>query len=36
MWDGGDVNDVRKIADKIHDSVSWKKELIGIGDNALS
>ncbi|MCB2356461.1 alpha/beta hydrolase [Clostridium estertheticum] len=34
MWNGGDLEDVKKIAEKIKDSASWKKELIGIGDQA--
>lgn len=36
MWDGGDLKDVKEISDKIHDSRSWKEELIKLGDRALS
>ncbi|GAA0179012.1 alpha/beta fold hydrolase [Clostridium sediminicola] len=36
MWNEGDLEDVMKIADKIKDSATWKKELIGIGAQAES
>ena len=34
MWSEGDPKDIQKIADKIHDSTSWKKEMIAIGRQA--
>ena len=34
-WDGGRLEDVQKIADKIHTSDDWKKYLIQLGDEAL-
>ena len=34
-WDGGELEDVSKIAGKIHDSADWKRELIGLGDTAM-
>lgn len=36
MWNEGDLEEVMKIADKIKDSATWKKELIGIGNQAVS
>lgn len=36
MWDGGDINDIKEISHKIHDSNSWKHELINLGDKAVS
>lgn len=34
-WDGGELSDVQKVAGKIHDSADWKRELIGLGDDAM-
>ena len=34
-WDGGRLEDVQKIAGKIHNSDDWKRELIAIGDEAM-
>lgn len=36
MWSGGDIEDIKKVASKIVDSASWKRELIGIGNKACS
>ncbi|QOR37039.1 alpha/beta fold hydrolase [Clostridium sp. 'deep sea'] len=36
MWDGGDLADIKQIAHKIKDSLSWKQELIAIGDKAIA
>ncbi|MGB8454117.1 MAG: alpha/beta fold hydrolase [Anaerocolumna sp.] len=36
MWDGGDLGDIKQISHRISDSVSWKRELIAIGDKAIS
>lgn len=36
MWDGGDLTDIKEIAHRISDSESWKRELIAIGDKAIS
>lgn len=36
MWDGGDLADIKQIAHRISDSESWKRELIAIGDKAIS
>lgn len=36
MWDGGDLADIKKIAHRISDSVSWKREFIAIGNKAIS
>lgn len=36
MWDGGDLADIEQIAHKIRDSLSWKRELIALGDRAIS
>lgn len=35
MWDEGRLEDVKKISHKIKGSTTWKKELIGIGDEAI-
>lgn len=35
-WDGGRLEDVQKIASKIKKSEDWKRELIGLGDEALA
>ena len=35
-WDGGDLEDIRKIAHKIHTSADWKRELIALGDTAMA
>lgn len=34
-WDGGDLEEVRAIAGKIHSNSDWKEQLIGLGDRAL-
>ena len=34
-WDGGRIEDVQKIASKIHNSEDWKRELIALGDEAM-
>ncbi|WMJ87087.1 alpha/beta fold hydrolase [Anaerocolumna sp. MB42-C2] len=34
MWGGGDIEDIKRIANKITDSVSWKRELIALGEKA--
>lgn len=36
MWDGGNLADIEKISKKINDSISWKREMITIGDKAMS
>lgn len=36
MWSDGDIEDIKKVASKIVDSASWKRELIGIGNKACS
>lgn len=33
-WDGGELSDIKPIAEKITDSASWKRELILLGDKA--
>lgn len=35
MWDGGDLDEVKIICDKINSSESWKRELITLGDKAV-
>ena len=35
-WDGGRIEDVQKIASKIHNSEDWKRELIRLGDAEMS
>lgn len=35
-WDGGRLEDVQKIASNIKNSADWKRELIRLGDEALS
>jgi pimeloyl-ACP methyl ester carboxylesterase len=34
-WDGGRLEDVQKVAGKIHNSKDWKRELIALGDEAI-
>lgn len=34
-WDGGRLEDVERISQKIKNSADWKRELIGLGDKAL-
>ncbi len=36
MWDGGDLEDIKRIAGEIRDSASWKRELTAIGDKPIS
>lgn len=36
LWNGGNLNDVMQSAKKITNSTSWKKEMIYLGDHALS
>lgn len=35
-WDGGRYEDVAEISHRIHDSADWKRELIALGDTAMS
>ncbi len=35
-WDGGRLEDVQPIASRIHTSADWKRELIALGDKAMS
>ena len=35
MWDGGDLNEIKAVCNKIKSSESWKKKLITLGDNAV-
>jgi len=34
-WDGGRVEDIRPIADRVRTSADWKRELIALGDTAM-
>lgn len=34
LWNGGSLEDIERIASKITDSTSWKRELIALGDRA--
>lgn len=34
-WDGGRIEDVQPIADRIRTSADWKRELLAIGDTAM-
>ena len=36
MWDGGRLEDIEPIAKEITDSHTWKRELIQLGDSAMS
>lgn len=36
MWDGGSLEDIKRVGSKITDSTSWKNEMIAIGDKATS
>ncbi|MCY6959914.1 alpha/beta fold hydrolase [Clostridium brassicae] len=36
MWNDGDLEDIKKIANKIKDSTTWKEELIEIGNQAVN
>lgn len=36
QWDGGRLEDVQPIAERIHNSSDWKRELIALGDTAVS
>ena len=36
MWDGGDVEEVKKVGPNIKTSEDWKRELIALGDKALA
>jgi len=36
MWNGGELSDVQPVAERIIDSTSWKRELIALGDKAIS
>lgn len=36
MWDSGDLKDVMETAQKITDNTSWKREMIGLSDNAVA
>lgn len=35
MWDGGDLEEIKKIGPKIESSEDWKWELIALGDKAI-
>ncbi len=35
-WDGGDLNEVRSVSEKIKSNSDWKKVLIDLGDRALA
>jgi len=35
-WDGGRLEDVQKVSERIHTSEDWKKELIALGDEAMA
>ena len=35
-WDGGRYEDIEKISHKIHNSDDWKRELIALGDTAIT
>ena len=35
-WDGGRLEDVQKVAEKIHNSADWKRELSALGDEAIT
>lgn len=35
-WDGGRYEDIAEISHSIHDSADWKRELIALGDTAMS
>ena len=34
-WNGGRLEDVRRIGGRIHNSADWKRELIALGDEAM-
>ena len=34
-WDGGKLEDILKVGDRIRNSDDWKRELIALGDEAL-
>lgn len=36
QWDGGRLEDIQPIADRIQTSAGWKRELIALGDTALA
>jgi len=36
MWNGGELSDIQPVSDRINDSASWKRELIALGDKAIS
>lgn len=36
MWDGGDLEEIQKIGPQIKTSEDWKRELIALGDRAVS
>lgn len=35
QWDGGRLEDVQPVAERIHTSADWKRKLIALGDTAL-
>ena len=35
-WDGGRIEDIQPVADKIRTSADWKRELIALGDAAMN
>ncbi|MDE7254210.1 MAG: alpha/beta hydrolase [Acetatifactor sp.] len=36
MWDGGDLEEIKAVGTKIRTSEDWKRELIALGDKAVS
>ena len=36
MWDGGDLEEIKAVGPKINTSEDWKRELIALGDKAVS
>ncbi len=36
MWDGGDLEEIKAVGSMIRTSEDWKRELIALGDRAVS
>ena len=36
MWDGGDLEEIKKVGPTIHTSEDWKTKLISLGDKAMA
>ena len=36
MWDGGDLEEIKAVGPKIRTSEDWKRELVALGDKAVS